>query len=150
MSHYAPVLTCLLAFGCSSFDDDVVPEIVAATIELEPAPGAPPAFDVRVELHGGTRDRAVDLVESWLTDLDNPGAQRIYLAAELAGFDGEVGEGEIVVVRLVNTATTAAELGPLCVAGRSFGVRVSISPRDEPEMQRIALPAPVSAICPGG
>ena len=148
LTRLASLIVPLLAMSaCSSLDDDVFPAVAPEPhVSFDrTAPDSLAELDAEVILVGGNRDRRVELSTAELVELAAPHLT-IRLAADLAGFDGLVREDEEVPVPLVNLATTAENLAPLC-GSRPFGLRVGLRMLDEPGTQNFSPPEPVDVTC---
>lgn len=138
-------IALLTTTGCSSFDDDVFPHVVNASVTATPAaPTALAAVDLTLEIVAGSRaEHEVELGE---VRLEQPADGLIVQALHLA-FPGDptltFHPGNTKTVGLVNTGTTNADLAALC--GQALDVSVFLGYPDTSELTGGG--APVTVVC---
>ena len=101
--------------GCSSLDEDVVPDVVRAELAVDRnAPDELASVEVSLELSAGSRaDRTIELWDVWLMQpTRDVSSYRLKLAFPTGSIDFD--PDEQMVVDLVNVGTTNADLIELC------------------------------------
>jgi hypothetical protein len=125
------ILLSIAAGGCSSFDDDVFPHVVTASLRVDRMkPDELATLDVSVRIEAGrTAHRGVALRSVELHPTDGAGSFALDMAFPV-GDTITLNPGEATTVSLANSGTTNAALTPLC--GRPGYLFVSLAYPDEP------------------
>ena len=124
MKHQLALAIALLG-ACSSFDDDVFPHVVTASVSTQPAaPTELASIAVTVRIAAGPNaERRVELHSATLENPDGTHVLELELAfpgASVIGFHAD----QVKTLDLVNVGTTNADLAPMC--GRTFNLGVMI------------------------
>jgi len=138
------VATIATAAACSNVDDEVVPDVVEATIAVDrSAPHELAMVDVSLRLIAGSRAyHTIELWDAWLMQpTRDVSSYRLKLALPDGSIDLDPDEER--VVDLVNVGTTNAYLTPLCL--QAVDVSVNIRYLDDPthgftDVERLRVP----------
>jgi hypothetical protein len=146
MTTYLGLALALFA-GCSSFDDDVFPDVATATLTAVPsAPSGLAAIDITLRIVAGpSADRVVSLDLVRIEHVDDR-SHALDLDVVLPGnATRSLGPNDVVSAELVNVGTTNVELAPLC--GETFYFQVFLAYPDSPGETTGGSGAPVTIGC---